>query len=434
MPLKFFTATLNNKNWKNLSRVFYPILMLYRRRIKFFLRRRSILLLHKNFGSKIITRDDLLRDHKNYNVRQFGCEELVIVGEPYTLGKTQKEVEKIIYPFKLTFEKPFVCEVTDAELVGPNAIGFNRDGGIVSDTSIALFSQVGNLKKYISIRTLAVKKISRVSPIKLDTACSLVHPWSKIYFHWIADCLTRIEGLEAYQEQTGIKPALIIESNLASWQIDSLKLLGYEPDDCIPWHSSRVQVKKLIVPSFRRHWGDYNTSYKSYGPVVSPMACRWLRQRILSNLPDAETEQPSFSSKIFISRRKALQRRIINEDEVIEALVPFGFVAYALEELSFSEQVRLFSQADMVVAPHGSGLTNIVFSQNLTLIELFGSYIAGPSLTLFANLSRGLGFRYGCLRGQSPPQDSRQLHADIIVDIAELRNLVTKMQEESSCK
>jgi len=258
----------------------------------------------------------------------------------------------------------------------------------------------------------------------------LVHPWNKIYFHWIADCLTRIEGLEAYQVQTGIKPALIIESNLASWQIDSLKLLGYEPDDCIPWHSSRVKVKKLIVPSFRRHWGYYNTSYKSYGPVVSPLACRWLRQRILSNLPDAESEQLSFSSKIFISRRKAVQWRIINEDEVIEALAPFGFVAYALEELSFSEQVRLFAQADMVVAPHGAGLTNMIFSENLALIELFGSYIPGfyiPGFAL-ANLSRGLGFRYGCLINQFHSQDSRQLHTNLIVDITKLRDLVAKMQ------
>jgi len=52
-----------------------------------------------------------------------------------------------------------------------------------------------------------------------------------------------------------------------------------------------------------------------------------------------------------------LTRRIINEHEVIEALATFGFVAYALEEMSFSEQVRLFSQAEMVVAPHGAGLT-----------------------------------------------------------------------------
>jgi capsular polysaccharide biosynthesis protein len=251
-----------------------------------------------------------------------------------------------------------------------------------------------------------------------------------MYFHWIADCLTRIEGLEAYQQHTGIKPALIIESNLTSWQVDSLKLLGYDLDNCIRWNGSRMQVKKLVVPSFRRHWDYYNNkTYKTYGSLVSPMACRWICQRVLSNLSDTR-EQLSFSSKIFISRRKALRRRILNENEVIEALAPLGFVAYMLEEISFSEQVRLFSQASMVVAPHGSGLTNMIFSQNLAVIELFGSFVAGPSLTLFANLSRGLGFRYGCLKGQSPVQDSPKLHADIIVDVAELQNLIAKMQEE----
>jgi len=70
------------------------------------------LFLHKSFGLKIVIRDDLLRDSKNYHVRKFGCEELVVAGESYTLGKTQKEVEKIIYPFKLTFDKPFVCRVS----------------------------------------------------------------------------------------------------------------------------------------------------------------------------------------------------------------------------------------------------------------------------------------------------------------------------------
>jgi hypothetical protein len=395
----------------------------------FFWQQRSTLFIHKNFGSKLITRDDLLSNNGKYYVRQFGSMEIVTVTKPYTLDENQKEIKKIVYPFKITLDKPFVCEIPDAELVGPTAIGFDRDGGIVSDTSTALFSKVGDLKKYVSIRTLATKNLSISNAIQLDVACSLVHSWSKIYFHWIADCLTRLEGLEDYQEQTGIKPTLIIDSNLTSWQSDSLKLLGYKPGDYFHWNKSKVQVKKLLVPSFRRHWGDYNKTYKTYGPVVSPMACRWIRQRVLSNLSDAESEKLSFSPKIFISRRKALTRRIINENEVIEVLATFGFIAYTLEEMSFSEQVRLFSQAETVVAPHGSGLTNIIFSQNLTVIELFGSFVAGPSLTLFANLSRGLGFRYGCLRGQSPPKDFRQLHADIIVNIAELRNLVAKMQE-----
>jgi hypothetical protein len=69
----------------------------------------------------------------------------------------------------------------------------------------------------------------------------------------------------------------------------------------------------------------------------------------------------------------------------------------------------------------------MIFSQNLAVIELFSSYVPGYAL---ANLSRGLGFRYGFLRGQSHPKDFRRLHADVIVDVTKLRNLVAKMQEE----
>lgn len=54
---------------------------------------------------------------------------------------------------------------------------------------------------------------------------------------------------------------------------------------------------------------------------------------------------------------------------------PLGFVAYTLEDMSFSDQVRLLSQAEMVVAAHGAGLTNIIFSQNLIVIELFGPWV-----------------------------------------------------------
>jgi capsular polysaccharide biosynthesis protein len=75
------------------------------------------------------------------------------------------------------------------------------------------------------------------------------------------------------------------------------------------------------------------------------MACRWLRQRMLSNISAPSSEKLAFSAKIFISRRKAVGRRIINENDVIEALAPFGFVTYVLEEMSFLDQVKLFSQA-----------------------------------------------------------------------------------------
>ncbi len=103
---------------------------------------------------------------------------------------------------------------------------------------------------------------------------------------------------------------------MRSWQRDSLTLLGYGEEDWIIWNDSKRLVKKLIVPSFRR-------AYEEIHGEISVAACLWLRDRILSNLPNNNQKMPSFSPKVFISRRKALGRRIINENEVIEALTPY---------------------------------------------------------------------------------------------------------------
>ena len=230
------------------------------------------------------------------------------------------------------------------------------------------------------------------------------------------DSLTRLDAVEFYQETTGRKPAIIIDSNPSKWQLESLKLLGYEPNDCIQWNGLRTQVERLVISSFRRH---YNKVYS----IESPLACQWIRQRMLSNISKYESSEHSFSPKIFISRRKTFGRQVINEDDVIEALSAFGFVSYTLEEMSFTDQVRLFSQAEIIVAPHGAGLTNIIFAQNPKIIELFGSSLP----PCFANLSRGLGFQYGCLKCQSPRTGIRRQDSDMIVNISELRSLIIKM-------
>jgi len=87
-------------------------------------------------------------------------------------------------------------------------------------------------------------------------------------------------------------------------------------DDCIQWNRSRIKVKRLVVPSFRRE-----------GRLVQPVV--GFNQRIFSNLPDVGSEKLSFHQE-YISRPKAVGRQLINEDDVLEALTPFGFVAWKI--------------------------------------------------------------------------------------------------------
>jgi hypothetical protein len=72
----------------------------------------------------------------------------------------------------------------------------------------------------------------------------------------------------------------------------------------------------------------------------------------------------------------------------MEKLESYGFDSYVLEDLSFYEQVDLFSSAEIVVGPHGAGFTNTIFADDLTLLELFGSGELSHSLCYYGSPAR----------------------------------------------
>lgn len=85
-------------------------------------------------------------------------------------------------------------------------------------------------------------------------------------------------------------------------------------------------------------------------------------------LPDRARRQ---DKKILISRKYAPNsRNIVNEEELAEALLPLGYQSYVLEDLDIQAQIDLFYDAKSVVAPHGAGLTNLLYAQNTEVLEL----------------------------------------------------------------
>lgn len=84
----------------------------------------------------------------------------------------------------------------------------------------------------------------------------------------------------------------------------------------------------------------------------------------------SETEK----RRLYISRNDAKLRRVINEENIEPLLKRYGFEIVVLKGKPIAEQVRLFQEADAVLAPHGAGLTHIVWSKPGTkVIEFFPS-------------------------------------------------------------
>lgn len=101
--------------------------------------------------------------------------------------------------------------------------------------------------------------------------------------------------------------------------------------------------------------------------------------------------------RIYVTRTGNAARRIVNEAELTARLERLGFEAYALEKLPVAQQIELFHDAEMVVAPHGAGLTNLIFAENARVLELFEGPLLRPH---YYFLSKARGHAYACLQSR----------------------------------
>ena len=66
--------------------------------------------------------------------------------------------------------------------------------------------------------------------------------------------------------------------------------------------------------------------------------------------------------RIVVSRGSSTTRRWLNEDECMEVLNSLGFKLIDPSKMSLLEQINTFSSAEVILGPHGAGLTNLIFS------------------------------------------------------------------------
>ena len=79
--------------------------------------------------------------------------------------------------------------------------------------------------------------------------------------------------------------------------------------------------------------------------------------------------------KFFISRQNCGARNLINESDVGKKLKDYGYHMVDLNDMDILKQIRMFSRADTIISPTGSGLTNIVFCNPGTkIIEISPIY------------------------------------------------------------
>jgi len=124
---------------------------------------------------------------------------------------------------------------------------------------------------------------------------------------------------------------------------------------------------------------------------------------------------PTKNTNIYIKRSTNIIRHLVNDVEIEEILIRYGFEIIESEKKSLAEQIQIFANARYVIGIHGAGLTNIIFRKNLklSLLEIFPEDFVPPQ---YFCLSNCYGYSYDAVCGTKIINGSFFLSPEILIN------------------
>jgi capsular polysaccharide biosynthesis protein len=224
------------------------------------------------------------------------------------------------------------------------------------------------------------------------------------YSHWVNRNLLKLALVEGRSEYVSLP--LLINDDLRPYQQEFLDMLGIDAARLIRVpRNTVVACRRVAVPTLLRNHPKMR------------LGTDWIRRRLA---PYMATAAPH--GLLFVSRRDAVRRVIVNEQELADALQSLGFRVIVPSELTAREQIEAFSSSRVIVAAHGAALANLVFAPaGAFVIELASAAIL--HMSTFRHLTGVLGQRLVTLVSDDydvtrPEQNAS--HLDYRVDVAEV--------------
>ncbi len=199
----------------------------------------------------------------------------------------------------------------------------------------------------------------RPTPLPGSGALLAVPGGGSNYFHFMAHFLPRIHLLQQAGVSLNQISYFLVNRSRAPFFDEGLLAAGIHPG----------QRKALNHEDHYLCEHLYFSSIPGQNMHLPEWVLKYLRGLFLREPGEASSIAPF--RKLYISRRKAKKRHLLDEAELISVIAGFGFEVVELESFSIREQAKIFSEARLVLGCHGAGLTNVVFCEpRTTIIEL----------------------------------------------------------------
>lgn len=303
------------------------------------------------------------------------------------------QVSPSISPIKVEAET-ILLDIADRRFSMRNNHLLDDEMKVIDECSIQ-FDRMPIRKKLLS-RTVALK----------GTVAYLSNTDPANYYHWMCRTLPILRIYDQFYGFNAIDFFYIGQSPFANFHRESLIRAGI-PLGKVTQKACTADRIIAAITNRSRHHGS--------APIIEE---NYLFSRNLFR----DALETSSNQRIYVSRGNVTRRKVINELEVISVLEDYGFTAISMDGKTLQEQVKIFSSAEAIVAPHGAALTNLLFIQpGTTVIELIPHGFVNNCFYVLANYGKA---HYAYLQGERIEQShSEPHHFDIYVDIQKFKAL-----------
>jgi hypothetical protein len=329
----------------------------------------------------------------------------------------------------------YAFEVSNAQVMGKSDLLYRGDECLHHD--LYRFRQdflFEEMHDFVSINA-ANKKLVRFNGRQvgsIPSGISLVGSATANYVHWLTETLPKlalIDGIDAYQDL----PHIIVDAGLHPNILESLHQLNLNNRKVFQLgRGELLSVDKLVAispvayipfdfkPGIKPDKLDINPGSALY----SPDGLQQVRQSMVSRLGEASGTQ---KKRLFL-RRTGKSRPMNNSNEIEAIVLERGFEIVEPEKLSFAEQVRLFSGAELIVSQGGAALGNIIFAPAGCHVVVLTTWSPYTIHYYFSNLAALMGQRCTLIMCEPVQSDLGPHRAHMGVNVS-IQTLIKAIQQ-----
>ena len=212
----------------------------------------------------------------------------------------------------------------------------------------------------------------------------------KYIYHWFLLMISGLRKIQQYPDGDGVVSFNIREQNNKDFNINNYNSIYHV---CLPDMENyldkfHLETLDLIKDRFKfirteeisssdivlYNWGEV-LKYHGSSNNLDKESYFFIKNLFSENIKESHNGYEYIylrrNNSHLLSGNSGLKRRqIINESELENELLKYGFKSINLEEYSIIDKIKIFKNNKVVISPNSAGLIFSIFSENSTMVEI----------------------------------------------------------------